>query len=369
MLSLVVLTSIFIVVSLPIFVYWAIIFFIRIKDSRKYMRGAARHLTDEASVYLCKQICYHYQTEIGKYLFLFAITIVEITGGVSSYIEFLLGNYVHTPITHGNISSHVQLERCANFNISILKDFSLDEFTNPLLMVLEAIEHVADMFVAGLGVCLMNYLIGRMKNIDTSIMNIKRFILILSVISVLIILFSVFVYYINLPRFIYISALVVYYIMFLLEVKRFKQALLQMAIERLAQHGSNEIEMRQYRYFSYSMNCVCIGFFCITFSAFVGLLTQFIYIGLFFGKCYFPFYFFSEYEALLPLTDQNVLEIVKILGYIQTTDTIIACIGIFIWLFPMVFITIIIWLKFAHKTIRGKSSVKFRYSGEHIWSN
>ena len=170
MLSLVVLTSIFIVVSLPIFVYWAIIFFIRIKDSRKYMRGAAKHLTDEASIYLCKQICYHYQTEIRKYLFLFAITIVEITGGVSSYIEFLLKNYVHAPITHGNI---VQLERCANFNTSILKNFSLDEFTNPLLMVLEAIEHVADMFVAGLGVCLMNYLIGRMKNIDTSIMNIR----------------------------------------------------------------------------------------------------------------------------------------------------------------------------------------------------
>ena len=370
MLSLVVLTSIFIVVSLPIFVYWAIIFFIRIKDSRKYMRGAARHLTDEASVYLCKQICYHYQTEIGKYHFLFAITIVEITSGVSSYIELLLKNYIHTPIIHGNISSHVQLERCANFNISILKDFSiLDEFTNPSLMVLAAIGKVTNMFVPGLGVCLMNYLIGRMKNIDTSIMNIKRFILIISVISVLIILFSFFFYYINLTRFIYISALVVYYIMFLLEVKRFKQALLQMAIERLAQHGSNEIEMRQYRYFSYSMNCVCIGFLCITFSAFVGFLTRFIYRGLFFGKCYFPFYFFSEYEALLPLTDQNVLKIVKILGYIQTTGTIIGCFGILIWLFPIVFITIIIWFKFAHKTIRGKSSVKFRYSGEHIWSN
>ena len=90
MLALVILTSILFVVSLPIFVYWGIIFLLRMYNSRKYMRGAARHLTDEESAYLCKQIHYHYQTEIIKYLFLLAITVVEITGGVSYYLKVFI---------------------------------------------------------------------------------------------------------------------------------------------------------------------------------------------------------------------------------------------------------------------------------------
>ena len=117
-----------------------------------------------------------------------------------------------------------------------------------MFVVLGAIGSVADMFAVGLGICMMNYLIGRMKHRDESIMNIKRFILILSAISVLIILLSFFVFYVNLTEILFHITLVVYYIMFLLEVKKFKQALIQIAIERLAQHGSNGIEMRQYRY-------------------------------------------------------------------------------------------------------------------------
>ena len=46
------------------------------------MGGAARHLVDKESAYLCQQICYHFQTEIMKYLFLFAIDIVEVSGAL-----------------------------------------------------------------------------------------------------------------------------------------------------------------------------------------------------------------------------------------------------------------------------------------------
>ena len=252
-------------------------------------------------------------------------------------------------------------------NNSILKDISIDEFGNPILMSLETIGNVADIFVVGLGVCLMNYLIGRMKHIEISIPNIKRFILILSVVSVLIILSSFFIFLSNLNKALSLTALTVFYIMFLLEVRRFKQALLHIGIERLAQHGSNKIEMKQYRYFSYNMNCICLGFFLITFSVHFGLITHLITSGLFFGDCYFPFYFFPGYEAILTLSEKDITKIVRIMGYIGTINETVACIGVFLWAFPLVFITILIWIKFIWKKIRGNSS-QIRYNYEQFSS-
>ena len=357
MLALIVLCSIFTVISLPIIIYWAIVFLRRIYSSRKYARGAARHLTNDESSYLCQQICYHYRTEIGKYSFMFAITIIELIGGVSYYIKLLLEEY--NPIIYKN--QMLQLDECANWNYSILMNIPFDESGNPLLLALDVIGHVADLCVAGLGVCLMSYLFGKIKHIDASIINIKRFILILSSISVLIVLFSLSAFLRNLSKLFFTIALSIYYIMFLSEVKRFKRALLQLAFERLAQHGSHAEEMRQYRYFCYSMNCVCVGFFLITAVVHMELIQHFIVSGLFFGDCYFPFYFFSEYETLLPLSENDISRIVRIIGYIKSFGNAIACMGIAFWAFPLIFVTIIIWINIVWKKIRGHSTVQFRY--------
>ena len=358
MLVLVVLTSIIIVISVPIFVYWTVVFLIRVHNSRKYLRSAARHLTDEESAYLCQQICYHYRTEIGKYLFLFAINIVELTGALSYYIKFVLENSTLT--THWHISSLVP-EECTDWNNSLVEDIPFDEFGNPLFMTLEAIGNVADIFVVGLGVCLMNYLIGRIKHCHTNIMNIKRFILILSIISVLILLSSISIFISNLYKAFSLTALTIYYIMFLLEVRRFKQALIQIAIERLAQHGSNAIEMRQYRFFSYTMNSICFGFLLITFAVHIGFILHLIVSGLFFGNCYFPFNFFSEYEAILSLTENTFSNTVRILGYVSTVNQTIACIGVLFWIFPLIFVTILLFVRFVLRKIRGNSTHQFRY--------
>ena len=187
--------------------------------------------------------------------------------------------------------------------------------------------NVSDMFVVGLGGCLISYLIGRMKNNETKITNNRRFILILSILSVLIILLSLFPFFINLTRVIFISVLTRNFIVFVRYVKKFKRALFQAAIERLAQYGSNVREMRQYKYFSYSMNCICIGFFLILTNLYIVAIICFIVCGLFFGNCYFPFYFFSEYEAVLSINDQDVTNIVRILEYISIIGGLIGMYG------------------------------------------
>ena len=120
--------------------------------------------------------------------------------------------------------------------------------------------------------------------------------------------------------------------------------------------------MKQYKYFSYSMNCICIGFFLIIANLCIVATIRFIISGVFFGNCYFPFYFFSEYEAILSVTDQDVTTIVRILGYIAIIEGLIGILDIFFWVLPLTVITINIWLKFAYMKMKGKSSVQFRYN-------
>ena len=48
---------------------------------------------------------------------------------------------------------------------------------------------------------------------------------------------------------IYLIILTYFHILFVSHVKKFKQALLQAAIERLVKHGSNDIEIKQFKKF------------------------------------------------------------------------------------------------------------------------
>ena len=358
MLTLVVLTLMLLVV-LPIFIYWMIIFLIRINNSRKYVRGASRHLTDEDAGYLCAQVYYHYQTEITKYILLFAMAMAELTGSISYYIDFLLENYDQT--VKANVCPEMQLQ-CDFGNDSLVPVFYICEFSKQRLMIVEVIGDVSDMFVAGLGLCLMNYLIGRMKHSETSIMSIKRFVLILTAVGIITILLSFYSFLNFLYKAIFVTALTILYIMFLLEVKKFKQALLQIAIERIAQHGAKtKIEMRQYRYFSYSMNCICIGLFLITLAVIIQFIMYFFIHGLFFADCYFPFNFFSGYVELLSFSEKTMAKLSRILYYIGAIKMTISCIGILFWVFPLVLITVFIWINIIWRKMRGVSTVQFRY--------
>ena len=98
------------------------------------------------------------------------------------------------------------------------------------------------------------------------------------------------------------------------------------------------------------MNCICLGLFLITNEFILGFTAR----GIFFGYCYFPFNFFSGYEALLSLTDQNITKIVRILSYLKTVEHLIGSVGLFLWLFPLVFITIYLWITSIYIDLHGR---------------
>lgn len=353
------LINLFIIVS----IYWTVVFARKIYLSVKYMRGAARVMSNENSKYICEQYYYHYQTEIRKYVLLQMINFVEFFGAASYYLQLVLQDYKYDPESVANSSVEIYIEGCANVNNSYLRGNQLRSSAIPVLTTSRAFGNVADMFVAALGICLMSFLMKRMKRecyLPINI-NIKKFLAVLLIISFIVILTSYFTFFIILSKIIFIPVLTFNLVLFIRFGKKFKQALLQIALERLIQHGSNVIEMKQYRYFSYTMCSICFGFSLITIAAIIANIQRTILTAVFYGQCYFPFNLIFNSKVSLPFTKQDMNIIVQVVRFCDTVSSIITCVGIVTVILPYILITFTTWMNILYKRFTRKSVVKFRY--------
>ncbi|KAI6655950.1 TNF receptor-associated factor 4-like [Oopsacas minuta] len=331
--------------------------------SKRYMKSAARNMTDNESGYTCEQYYYHYQTEISKCIFLLMINFVEVLSAVSFYVLFVLRTYKYDPTHITNSSVEIYIENCANLNNTILRDNQLEISAFPLLTIAEAFGNVADMFVAGLGVCLMSYLLKRMKKecyLPNNI-NIKKFIIILLIVSFIIILTSYFTSFIILSELIFLPFLTINLILFIRYVKKFRQALLQIAFERLAQHGSNNMEMKQCRYFTYTSYCICAAFSLITIGTYDHTFKNIILSGLFFGQCYFPYNIIFNSKIKLPFTDHAMENIVLTISYNGIICKIATVGGIITLISPILFVTFYTWIIVIYRKMKKKYSPQYRY--------
>ena len=61
-------SSVFITIFLICSLYWAIVFVRRIRVYKVYQKSAFRNISDYKFGYINEQWCYHYETEIWKYI-------------------------------------------------------------------------------------------------------------------------------------------------------------------------------------------------------------------------------------------------------------------------------------------------------------
>ena len=349
-------------------IYWTVVLARKIHLSMKYMKGVVRNISNEESKYMCEQYYYHYQTEIRKSILLLMINFVELFGIASNYLDLVLQDYKFDPESVANSSVKIYIEGCANVNNSLLTQNQLDASAIPLLTTSKTFGNVAEMFVVALGICLMSYLLNRMKRecyFPINI-NIKKFLVVLSIISFVVILTSYFTFFILLGKILFVPVLIIDLIVFISFVKKFKQALLQIALERLIQHRSNDIEMKQYRYFSYTMFCICLGFSLITISSTILNIQRFILTAVFHGQCYFPFNLIFSSKISLPFTEQDMSLIAQVNNYFVITCHVLNLFGAAAFIFPYIFITVTTWMNFLYKKFTRKFVVQFRYK---VYSN
>ena len=214
---LIVISTALIVLFIIVSIYWTVVFARKIHLSMKYMKGVARNMSNEESKYECEQFYYHYQTEIRKFILLQMINFVEFFGAASYYLQLVLQDYKFDLESVANSSVKIYIEGCANVNNSFLTENQLKASAIPVLTTSRAFGNVADMFVAALGICLMSFLLKRMKRecyLPVNI-NIKKFLAVLLIISFVVILTSYFTFYIILSKIIFIPVLIIDLIVFI----------------------------------------------------------------------------------------------------------------------------------------------------------
>ena len=329
-----------------------------------YKKGLVRHILDEQSAYLYTQYLYHYQTEIRKYVYLIIISISEMIGAV---IEITKSNIAKFSFPDNlNVSAHTKgLEHCVQVNNSILFNFQFSQSTIRELTMLEATGHSIEIIVITLIACLMLYLIRRMKGIEHKFVSkkMKFYIIIVLLSPLLIISLASVTSLIILSNFLFfLTAFLTLY--FIISVfKRFLAALLQQAYQHLAQYGNNDFQLRQYRYFKYTMTVILNGYIIILIATILTKIPP-IFTGVFFyGKCYFPFSLIPQYKPI-DISDYAIEEYIKIMKLVSTVSKVFSCIGIIILISPIVILTLFVWGNVFYNSVRRKRTNQYRYNME-----
>ena len=133
--------------------YWIVVFIRRIHCSMKYKEGAARCITDEESEFVNEQICYHYETEIWKYVYLLGISIFEILSGLFYMIGHIIASYGNEIKEYNTTLSLFEFSECNN-------NATMDNETTSLIISLYNFFHgvgkSTELLYIILSVCLMN---------------------------------------------------------------------------------------------------------------------------------------------------------------------------------------------------------------------
>ena len=336
-------------------VYWFIVFVKRIINYRIYKRGAARCITDEESGYLNEQFCYHYDTEIWKHVSLLVIILLETSG---SSLLVVMKIFEHYGVSDQRSRLYFTLGVCNSLNTTLHHNRNLDTLLWYYYFI-HGLANTIELLWITVSVCLMNYLIIRIKKIKYDKTSNPRYLLIASALISLFVLFTNPIQKLRIVSLITFNIIsVIYFGIFVKTSQKFKRALLQIALQRLTQFGSNKEEMNQYEYFKYTINLICctILFFIIGERV---VLFPHIFIGSFiYQKCYFPFNLFPQI-FFIDRPEIFVETFSEISSYVLVSGTNLCYLGILLCLTPFLFITIRNWIKHILVCVRGNPIIKY----------
>ena len=338
--------------------YWATVFIKRINCYRKYKRGAARCVSDEESGYLNIQICYHYETEIWKCVYLLEIILCEVLVGGCYYTTNIISHHIIGGHMFNSTSHLLLLNECKPRNETIEQYQNLKELILTI-NVIHGIGKSAEIFWAAVCVCLIRYLIIRIKKIKSyrnSTFSLKPYLITITLIVLMWILNAI-----QTLRIIYliISNLfsIIYFYIFVKNYKLFKHTLLQRALERLIQYGSNKEEIKQYKYFKCTTTLLCFGILLVQIGQSTIDATRISVAVLVAQSCYFPFNLVSQFKE--EMSNHSIQLMYKVSTNILYYSVVLCNIGILLGISPFLLVTAVIWVKSVHKYTRGTHKIKY----------
>ena len=365
MTTVIILNSVFILIFLIFSGYWVCIFARRIYCYRKYKRGVGRCLSGDSG-YLNKQYYYHFETEIWKNTLLLLITFSENIASIFFFISDTIQHYLtNHPLSNNTLE--LPFSECISNHRPALDQVNILYTEIAYLNGLNAIARSAELFVFALSTCLMNYLIIRIKKLkqphDT--LSSRQFLIITTLLSTVIILTGFIQYATIISIVLFFVIVLTYFCIFVHTSKRFKYALLQTALERLTQHGSNKEEMKQYRYCKHTINIMTFGYLFIILGETILDLPEMFTSILFYGSCYFPFNLFNSLNYVIQ-TEEAIKTFFKVMQYTEFVGRVICFLTISMSLSPFLFVTICIWSKHIRKCIHGTKKIKYTTANKDL---
>ena len=355
-----ILYAVFLLIFTVFSIFWALVFLRRIYCCRKYKRSAVRCFSDGESGYLNLELFYHFETESRKYTLLLIISFCECLSSTIILYTYMIEYCAFNYKLPNNNTNDIPYNKCLSFNSSAVKQVSINYMINPYFNGFNSVGRLIELFVVVFVVCLMNYLIIRIKKIKPSYnrFNSRVFLVITILLSVIIIITGFIQLTTILSIVMFHISTIIYFCIFTHTSKQFKRALLQRALERLTQFGSNKEEMKQYNYFRITILIICGGFGLIIVSEILLQIPPIINSSLFFGKCYFPFILLPSFENVLH-SERSVTNILSVLELIETTGRTLCFIAVVLTVSPFMLLTIAFVVNKTLKCFKGSKKIKY----------
>ena len=225
-------------------VYWIIVLLKRIYCFRRYQRGLAKLITNVESDYINEQYYYHYETCKRLSVYLILMNLAEISFGFAYLFELVLEYYYKSTGMYKLYWN--RLDQCLNVNNTLLLEFQTLDFSILYITTFSAIGDTMGIYLSVVAICLMNYLTKRISQVKelSGRVNSRNLLIITSIISMVQIASAYFTTFINVGKLILLASQIPYYIILVKTANQYKSTLLQKAIQRLTQYGSNRDELK-----------------------------------------------------------------------------------------------------------------------------
>ena len=245
---------------------------------------------------------------------------------------------------------------------NITDTVNINEYTDSVFLfynVLHGLGRSTELFWIVLTVCLMNYLIVRIKKIELDQNTRKSFrLLFITAWMCVFVLFSNLIQSLRIVSLITSEVLAIFYGFMVVKVsKNFKNALLQRALERLIQYKSKK-GMWQHNYFKRTFILILSCILCIHIGQIFVYTPQYTLAIIINQKCYFPFNLLPRFYPH-ELSNEFLEFFSKFSHYMKVLTTVFCYIGISIIAIPFALITTNIWRIRILKLVRSTQKIEY----------
>ena len=338
--------------------FWIVFFYKKANRMYKAHLDAKETNINDRKPHIRHFLISFYKTQYIKNILLLTNTVLEFFAAICYFLHYTLPQSDLTLEYIGN--PELNLEICSEANLTEYQELSNFSWFNLTQLLIE-LSNVSSILSSVIGVALMRLIISELKFNNpwerTKKILLKDTLLCIGLISTVMLL-TVISYTWLIAMLICGILTIIYYTLFIREVRRVQAALAQYSRERLVQFGNNKIELIQLRRFKILSNIFCIGLVIGMISLLFEKIDIILSLILYYGQCYANLTFHIQYAPILHSVPQQLI-LFKVLFYFSRVKLAIRVLATVIIGVPFVLVTLVYMIFLIHYYYIRKFQTRF----------